>query len=560
MTDQQITDLIAQIIRVGYVNARQPEKMRVKVTVPDTVGKQLVTDYLPVLCPRASGDMQYDLPDVGDQVLCLFLPYGLEQGFVVGAMYGRQEPPVQSGEKWHRTFRDGTRLEYDREQHKLVANVQGDVEITATGNIRAELEGELSASAQGPASVKSASQINMDAPAMNMGGPSGTAAAMQGDFNLTKGDVKAEGVSLRNHVHTCPACGAATSPPVGGGGGGGNAGGAGGGNSESGGDRDSGNDSGGEGETGSGNGDDENRPTSGSGDLKLPQDLASALAATGFELTPEAKAQLEETKKKVHLQDNGVFDTILCLPAIAEAEARKASGPDRLGLLYLKQMFEKWLSGAANMDAPSYANPLWISWDWAMTYTRAKATYLELISKDLQEGTIYSLRAMQKLGEILCGNGYLDPARKNVEFDFTDSDPALWEKLYFTLKEVGYDGNVVFTPQGLYAAMGNFSLRALAAGSAENLGDGCWRITLKKASVFIHDQFNFAGPEFLGFWSCEHLGGARALPGEGYIGLANSDFRSFREKFGRGSDFLVLSKPHLVEDMKEASYVTTCSE
>ena len=99
---------MSKMIRVGFVNARQPEKMRVKVTVRDTTGAQLVTDWLPVLCPRASGDMQYDLPDIDDQVLCLFLPYGLEQGFVVGAMYGKQTPPVQSGDKWHRTFSDGT--------------------------------------------------------------------------------------------------------------------------------------------------------------------------------------------------------------------------------------------------------------------------------------------------------------------------------------------------------------------------------------------------------------------------------------------------------------------
>lgn len=47
MTPDQITDLMAQMIRVGFVNARQPEKMRVKVTVPDTTGAELVTDFLP---------------------------------------------------------------------------------------------------------------------------------------------------------------------------------------------------------------------------------------------------------------------------------------------------------------------------------------------------------------------------------------------------------------------------------------------------------------------------------------------------------------------------------
>lgn len=76
MSDVQ--DVLAQTIRVGFVTARQPEKMRVQVELRDTVTQPLSSTWLPVLCPRASGDLAYDLPDVGDQVLCLFLPYGLE--------------------------------------------------------------------------------------------------------------------------------------------------------------------------------------------------------------------------------------------------------------------------------------------------------------------------------------------------------------------------------------------------------------------------------------------------------------------------------------------------
>ena len=222
-SDEQLCDRMAQMIRVGFVNARQPETMRVKVTLKDTTTAELVTDWLPVLCPRACADMHYDLPDIGDQVLCLFLPYGLEQGFVIGSMYGKRTPPVQSGDKWHRVFRDGTILEYDRAAHKLTANVKGDVDITTTGNITgtiqgnltASVQGSLSASSQGPASVSSAAQLTLTAPAMTMGGSSGgaTAADMQGTFKLTQGDTIVEGVSFLNHVHTCPSCGADTGTP-----------------------------------------------------------------------------------------------------------------------------------------------------------------------------------------------------------------------------------------------------------------------------------------------------------------------------------------------------------
>lgn len=208
LTPQILFDKLCQVMRVGFVNARMPEKMRVKVTLKDMPGGALVTDWLPVLTPRASQDMQYDLPDIGDQVLCFFLPYGHEQGFVAGAMYGKQTPPVQNGEKWHRTFKDGTYLEYDRANHKLTANVKGDVEIVATG--------KMTASTQGPTAIASENHISLSAPSMNLGGSGGgaTAAAMQGNFQLTQGDMVAETISLRNHVHTCPACGSPTSPPI----------------------------------------------------------------------------------------------------------------------------------------------------------------------------------------------------------------------------------------------------------------------------------------------------------------------------------------------------------
>jgi phage baseplate assembly protein V len=136
MTEEQLTDKMAQMIRVGFVAGRQPERMRVKVEFRDTTTTPLVSDWLPVLTPRAHQDKEYDLPDDGDQVLCLFLPFGLEQGFVIGSMYGRESPPVKSGDKWHKKFRDGASLEYDRAEHKLSVNIPGDIIIKADGLIK----------------------------------------------------------------------------------------------------------------------------------------------------------------------------------------------------------------------------------------------------------------------------------------------------------------------------------------------------------------------------------------------------------------------------------------
>lgn len=193
---EQLNDLLAQCIRPGTVTARDAAKLRVQVRCADTVTDPLVTDWLPVLVSRACGDCQYDLPDVGDAVLCLFLPHGREAGFVLGSFYSGGVPPVADGDKWHRTFRDGTTLEYDRKAHKLTADVKGDVDVTATGSVTGRIKGAVS--------ISSAAQIALTAPAMSLGGDGGsTEADMRGTFRLQDGDIIVEGISFLKHVHPC---------------------------------------------------------------------------------------------------------------------------------------------------------------------------------------------------------------------------------------------------------------------------------------------------------------------------------------------------------------------
>ena len=202
---EQLNDLLAQCIRMGTVTARDAVKLRVQVRCADTVTASLVTDWLPVLVSRACGDCQYDLPDVGDDVLCLFLPHGREAGFVLGSLYSGSTPPVADGDKWHRVFKDGTALEYDRKAHKLTADVKGDVDVTATGSVTGRISGSLTAEAEGAVGISSAARIDLNAPSMNLGGNGGgTQAAMQGTFRLQDGDIIVEGISFLHHRHECP--------------------------------------------------------------------------------------------------------------------------------------------------------------------------------------------------------------------------------------------------------------------------------------------------------------------------------------------------------------------
>jgi phage baseplate assembly protein V len=180
MNAQLLYDLLAQVIRVGFVCGRDPARLRVRVELRDTTGGSTVSDWLQVLAPRARDDCQYDLPDIEDQVLCLFLPIGKECGFVLGGMYADEAPPVSSGDKWHRLFKDGTVLEYDRKEHVLLADVQGRAEVHATGDITA-----------------TAGTFIMAEAGTEISGLAGTNASIQAGANLSAGAALAAVVSAQ---------------------------------------------------------------------------------------------------------------------------------------------------------------------------------------------------------------------------------------------------------------------------------------------------------------------------------------------------------------------------
>jgi phage baseplate assembly protein gpV len=63
---------------------------------------------------------------------------------------------VNCQDKRHVTFADGTWLEYDRAEHKLTANVQGDIDITATGNVTVTASGDITIAAGGNVKITGA--------------------------------------------------------------------------------------------------------------------------------------------------------------------------------------------------------------------------------------------------------------------------------------------------------------------------------------------------------------------------------------------------------------------
>jgi phage baseplate assembly protein V len=183
----------------------------VRVRIPDA--DDTVSKELPVLFQKTQDNKEYDLPDVGEQVVCLFLPNGLEQGFVLGSPYSSvDKPPVSNRDKKHYGFSDGSWLEYDREQHKLSGVIKGDVDLVVDNDVVMDVGNDLVATVGKTASIEAGTSVDITAPQINLcgnisstgsGGGTGKETkkvdtTQAGDFKLlgnlmVKGNISASG-------------------------------------------------------------------------------------------------------------------------------------------------------------------------------------------------------------------------------------------------------------------------------------------------------------------------------------------------------------------------------
>ncbi len=129
--------------REGIVAAQDLAGCRVRVRFPDR--DDLLSWWLPVVVPKTQNDKFYYVPDIGEQVSCLMDAHD-ENGVVLGAIYSKADvTPVQSGDKYHVTFKDGAVLEYDRAAHAL--------------NVTLPAPGTINLNGPGAVTIQSATQI-----------------------------------------------------------------------------------------------------------------------------------------------------------------------------------------------------------------------------------------------------------------------------------------------------------------------------------------------------------------------------------------------------------------
>lgn len=137
MKAQDTTGLNEQacMLRFGTVSDYDPARHMARVKFPDRDG--IISGWLPVAARNTKSNHDENPLDVDEHVLCLMEGNGTESGAVMCAIYDDTNKPL-TADKDTRTTRydDGTTITYDRANHVLTVDVQGDITIKATGNVK----------------------------------------------------------------------------------------------------------------------------------------------------------------------------------------------------------------------------------------------------------------------------------------------------------------------------------------------------------------------------------------------------------------------------------------
>ena len=173
-SNEEERDAVLAIVKIGEVTDQDPKLCRVRATFDDEDGK--TSYWLPVLQRKTLEDKDYSLPDIGEDVLCLFFNEAEEAGFVLGSFYaGEIDVPGQSVDIRTVKFKDGSEFCYNRQTHELRGKIenttfalnQKSISIEAPESIsQASQKAQISAKTQ--AVIEGGTSVDITTPTLNL--------------------------------------------------------------------------------------------------------------------------------------------------------------------------------------------------------------------------------------------------------------------------------------------------------------------------------------------------------------------------------------------------------
>lgn len=174
-----IREEIAKYIRVGQISSSNAGNNGVRVAFDDMsgpTGDKFVSGEMQQVQHNTVNAKNMTLPEVGEHVLCISLPNGDQEGFVIGSFYSASNLPKGNGPGLYQTlYQDGTLIEYDlntntariRTEHTVEVECK-DAIVKATNSMKVDVEGDMTLTVAGDLVISSDSVIKMTAPTINL--------------------------------------------------------------------------------------------------------------------------------------------------------------------------------------------------------------------------------------------------------------------------------------------------------------------------------------------------------------------------------------------------------
>lgn len=164
---QNINEQMGDIIKIGKISSIDPNTNTARVTFPDR--DDLVSYDLQVLQRNTGQNKDISFPDVKEDVLCLFLGTGTEDGFILGSVYNdKNPPPVTDPDVRGVEFSDGTKVSYNRKSNELQIVGKGLVNVETEGEVKVIAAKTVTIESAQKAELKGATQVDITAPTINL--------------------------------------------------------------------------------------------------------------------------------------------------------------------------------------------------------------------------------------------------------------------------------------------------------------------------------------------------------------------------------------------------------
>lgn len=188
--------------KFGHITQVDAAKGVAKVNFPDD---DIVSGWLKMAVANTK-DNKVSFPfDEKEHVGCL-MDEEMANGIIICAVYDTANAPAGGNkDKYSVTFKDGTKIEYDRSAHKLTADVKGAVDIVATQDVNIKTNTNATVEAAATAKIK-APTVTIDG-ALTVTGAITAQQTITATGNIIAADFASGPITLLTHKHPTAAPG-----------------------------------------------------------------------------------------------------------------------------------------------------------------------------------------------------------------------------------------------------------------------------------------------------------------------------------------------------------------